>query len=283
MKSLLNSNKELTMSSLEIAELTGKQHKTVLRDTRVMLVQLHGEEYIEDHIPDSYRNRKSEWISQNAGEILNNISEHFSHGTDMYHEDKRGFKWKRDKRGYISEFHLDKQYSITLVSGYKIKFRKQIIDRWIELEEKNPPKTQAEALLGTVELLVKQEKRLEQLELEKTRQNSINDQVATQLKKLEIDTRNGVPTGFLSRSQAYRLHGKALSTDISEQALTSLEVQTKKYIHTENDRSTQTFGWNEDQIETCIMKFIKDSAQVTKTQCESQLLNGKRFRYLKVA
>ncbi len=32
----------LSMTSTEISDLTGKQHKTVLRDIRVMLVQIHG-------------------------------------------------------------------------------------------------------------------------------------------------------------------------------------------------------------------------------------------------
>ena len=33
----------LTMTSLEIAELTGKRHDNVMRDIRSMLVELHGE------------------------------------------------------------------------------------------------------------------------------------------------------------------------------------------------------------------------------------------------
>lgn len=33
----------MTMTSREIAELTGKEHRNVMRDIRIMLVELHGE------------------------------------------------------------------------------------------------------------------------------------------------------------------------------------------------------------------------------------------------
>ena len=236
MKPLLN-EKELTMSSLEIAELTGKTHRNVVRDIQKMLSEL-GIEGAQISAP---------------------------------------FKMPSGQNTNI--FNLPKVLTLTLVTGYSIKLRHKINTRWLELEEQNIPKTEAEILLGSIQILVKQEKRIEKLEHEKTVQNSINDQFATQLKKLEINTRNGVPTGFLSRAQAHRIHGLGLSREIFEQAVTSLEVETKKYIHTENDRSTQTFGWNEDQILPAITQFINASTQATKTQCESQILNGKRFRY----
>ena len=38
--SIFNANAPLTMSSLEISKLTGKEHKNVLRDIRTMLEEL---------------------------------------------------------------------------------------------------------------------------------------------------------------------------------------------------------------------------------------------------
>ena len=53
---LVNSD-ELAMSSLEIAELTGKRHDHVLADIRKMLTELYGEGGILK-VEDTYRDSK---------------------------------------------------------------------------------------------------------------------------------------------------------------------------------------------------------------------------------
>lgn len=82
-----------TMSSREIADLTGKQHKDVIRDIRVMLAALEKD------------------------------------GADLRHviEDQ-------DARGYTSAFHLDRELTETLLTGYSIPLRRKVIARWHELE-----------------------------------------------------------------------------------------------------------------------------------------------------
>lgn len=82
-----------TMSSDEIAKLTAKQHKNVIRDIRAML-----EELKED-------------------------------GSDLSHvrEDKDG-------RGYTSMFHLDRELTDTLLTGYSASARRAVIRRWHQLE-----------------------------------------------------------------------------------------------------------------------------------------------------
>ena len=86
--------KSLTMSSLEISELTGKRHDHVIRDIRAML----------DALKDA---------------------------PDLGHvrEDK-------DARGYTAMFHLDRELTDTLLTGYSVPMRRKVVARWHELEAK---------------------------------------------------------------------------------------------------------------------------------------------------
>lgn len=136
MNQVMQCDKAVTMSSREIASLTGKQHKDVIRDVRVMLIGLYGDEHLDAVVPEKYRNRHSEFIRENSDSIMKSL---FGDGADRRHQDDRGFAWDRDSRGYVSEFRLDKEHSLTLVSGYNVKLRKRIIDRWMELERRNEP------------------------------------------------------------------------------------------------------------------------------------------------
>lgn len=96
-----------TMSSREIAELTGKEHKNVIRDIRTML----------DDIQEDYPKLDDS--------ILSHVKE------------------DKDNRGYTSCFHLNKELSLTLVAGYNTKMRLAIIRRWQELEEQQGKNTLA--------------------------------------------------------------------------------------------------------------------------------------------
>ena len=58
----------------------------------------------------------------------------------------------KDSRGYTSEFLLPKDLTLTLVAGYNVKLRKRIIDRWLELEEKEKTQNPV-ANLSRVDLL----------------------------------------------------------------------------------------------------------------------------------
>lgn len=81
------------MSSREIAELTGKQHRNVIRDIRNMMAS------------------------------LGNDSE-LSH-----------LKEEKDARGYTACFHLNRDLTDCLLTGYSAKARMAVIKRWRELEQ----------------------------------------------------------------------------------------------------------------------------------------------------
>ena len=102
MKNLSMATNNKTMSSLEIAELTGKEHKQVLRDIRNM-----------------------------ANELYPNIQ-----GTDLYLSDLQGFIVEKLDNGFTKQVLLDYSHTQTLITGYSITLRKKVIDRWQELEEK---------------------------------------------------------------------------------------------------------------------------------------------------
>lgn len=111
-----------TMSSREIAELCGKEHRHVTRDIEVMCIQL---------------------------------------GIDVT---KFGGIYKDSYNRNQTEYHLNKELSITLVSGYDVKTRYKIIIRWQELE--NAPAhqmTEAEMLHAMTGRLVENERLQKQL------------------------------------------------------------------------------------------------------------------------
>ncbi|MVF51460.1 MULTISPECIES: Rha family transcriptional regulator [Pseudomonas] len=83
------------MSSLEIAEITGKNHKHVLRDIRKMLNEIGPDldqcQYVETKAPDGYGRFQPMTI-------------------------------------------LDKELTFTLLSRYSFKLSNMIVKRWLELE-----------------------------------------------------------------------------------------------------------------------------------------------------
>jgi phage antirepressor YoqD-like protein len=111
MLSTLQNQSALTMTSREIAELTGKDHSHVMRDAYRMLDQLG---YSKEKIDGCHQ----EWIHP------------------------------QNKQRYY-ELCLNRDETLCLVAGYSAPMRMKIIQRWQELESKNHqaiPQTFAEAL-----------------------------------------------------------------------------------------------------------------------------------------
>lgn len=114
--SILKSSDEQTMTSKEIAELTGKAHSNVMVDIRKLVQQL-----------------------DNQRELKFQLS---------YYEAETGNGTIRKYEMY----QLTKKETLLLVSGYNVNLRLAIIDRWEQLENEKAnqfkiPQTLSEALL----------------------------------------------------------------------------------------------------------------------------------------
>ena len=106
-KSLI-SNQNVTMSSLEIAQLTGKRHDHILRDIRVMFLELEGD------LP--------KFGEIESGDLL------------RFEEIEKTYL---DARGREQVYYqLDEELTLTLLTGYSTKLRHAVVKRWKELERR---------------------------------------------------------------------------------------------------------------------------------------------------
>lgn len=144
MNNLIHTGDVQTMSSREIADLTGKRHDHVMRDIRDMLTQLHGEEALP----------------------------------------RFGGGYLDANRQERPCFNLPKRETLILVSGYNLAVRAKIIDRWQELEARerpdpmvalNDPATMRGLLLSYSEKVLE----LEQANAELTPKAEALDRIAT--------------------------------------------------------------------------------------------------------
>lgn len=121
-------NAKECMTSKEIADLTGKEHKIVMRDIRNLIDQL----------------------GENNGYIFVLVE----------YTDAKG-----EKRPM---YELDKKSCLLLASGYNVVLRSKIIDRWEELESKERRNVPAlpQTYLEALKTLVKSEEEKQQALLE---------------------------------------------------------------------------------------------------------------------
>ena len=96
------------MSSKEVAVLTKKELGNIHRDIWDMLSQLYG-------------------VEKDASEM--------NHHKNQSIKVVSGISIQLDNRGYVSFFSMDRRHTEILITGYDVKRRAAVIDRWFELEQ----------------------------------------------------------------------------------------------------------------------------------------------------
>lgn len=231
----ISTQAQQTMLSTEIAELTGKLHKNVMRDIDVIIEQLTSSNLSWSVKPREYK----------AG------------------------------NGQMQPcYELDHEATMVVVTGYDVVARTKVIKRWLELEsEVHKQLTANEILAQSALALVEHDRRLDSAETE-------IKHISAQVADLQVDLRNGVPHGYVSKANALRQYGRGLSKAIFEAVMTEFDVKTQSYVHYAEGHSVATFGYLENVIPDVIEKFISSLEQVTTNQCFSEKLN-KRLNYKK--
>lgn len=169
-------------------------------------------------------------------------------------------------------YALPKREANLMVMSESYKVQAAVYDRMVELESK--PLTTAEMLYQSSLLLLEQERKLTEVE---TKVETIEHKIDL----LQVDLRNGVPQGFISKENARIVYAKGLSKKIFHEVMSALNVPQQTYISYGDGFSTPTFAYQEDHIATAVTYFVKDLEQVTRCKCFSMVLN-KRVDYTKV-
>lgn len=102
--------------------------------------------------------------------------------------------YRDDKGRSYPCFHLPKDLCLTLVSGYNVVLRKRIIDRWLELEQRNQlkvPQSFSEALRLAAEL--------------EEQKQQLKDELAVAAPKAEFVDRYVTATGSMTFRQVAKL------------------------------------------------------------------------------
>ena len=130
---------ERMMTSLEIAEVTGKSHAHVMRDIRNIIKQINQSTsglVIPDDIKDDYHRgdrTQYKYLSEKTQNILFDFC--FNNNTGSKYTIRES-SYKDAKGEDRNMYELNKKACLLLSSGYDVNLREKIIDRWEELEIK---------------------------------------------------------------------------------------------------------------------------------------------------
>lgn len=231
----------VTMTSSEIAELTGKLHAHVIRDIRAMLEALK-----DDPVLDHVR------------------------------EDK-------DVRGYTENFHLNRELTETLITGYSIPLRHKVIRRLHDLEEQAArPMTQAEITAANANHLVavERQQREQQVAIERI-ERRVED-----LSQTTVWDHCPQNCQSLTRIKETMLARHGLSGAVVDYVLKVWPNQPNPAGMVRNGHEealgSQYLVWSKSHVTAAFHRFVSESTMVTATQATHPYFVG-RFRLVQKA
>ncbi|KJZ11107.1 hypothetical protein TW86_13420 [Halomonas sp. S2151] len=222
-----------TMSSREIAELTGKRHEHVMRDIRIMAARLYiepGELFSPTEAEKMFgKTRKTFYRHIESGELraaslgqptriefrelMRKYREPSKDHPKLGFDEIQGLSIDRDEEGRKVGYSLDRYHTETLVTGYDVKRRAAVIKRWYALETgaaqpiAAKPASRAELILQQAQALVEHERRLEDLEREQEDQRRKMRETECQLRAITEGEE------FFTVSAYCSLHGYPVSSE----------------------------------------------------------------------
>jgi len=167
------SNLKQTISSREIASLTGKRHSDVIRDIRNLLSKLNGNHnermsaLVEKSNDEGYNRSERTQYKYLRKDTIDYLFNHAFKDSGYCFTISEYMDSKGEKR---PEYILTKKDSLLLISGYDVVLRSKIINRWEELEAKEQskiPQSFSEALKLAYEQSLTIEEQQRQIEYQK--------------------------------------------------------------------------------------------------------------------
>lgn len=224
---------EKMMTSLEIAEITGKSHAHVMRDIRNIIKQINQSTsglVIPDDVKDDYHRgdrTQYKYLSEKTQNILFDFC--FNNNTGSKYTIRES-SYKDAKGEDRNMYELNKKACLLLASGYDVNLRAKIIDRWEELEIKAranmislPDFTDpAEAAMAWA----KEYKEKKVLAIENKKLEEENIQLAAENQELKHDKnyldlimRSKALLTISQIAQDYGMSGKALNKQLAQMGI----------------------------------------------------------------